>query len=249
MTEGSSVTEPITGARTLAELVIEVPSRAAVFEDRGLDYCCAGTRTLASACAEASLEVEQIAAELGAVEPTHAPPPTGIAPMIEHILERHHRYLHRELPRLGALATRVLGVHGTRHPDLADLHATVFALQADLEPHLMKEELVVFPACRALVAPDGPLAVGTISNPVRALISDHHGTGALLDRLSEHLDRHRLPHDACASYAALYSAIRALITDTHEHVFEENHLLFPAVLERDRRLRGATDGRSHRPSA
>lgn len=243
------MTKPITGARTLAELVIEVPSRAAVLEDRGLDYCCAGTRTLESACAEANLEVEQIAAELGAVEPIHAPAPTGIASLIEHILERHHRYLHRELARLGSLATKVLGVHGTRHPDLADLHAAVFALQADLEPHLMKEELVVFPACRALVALDGPSAVGAISNPVRALISDHHGTGALLDRLSEHLDHHPLPTDACASYAALYTAIRALIADTHEHVFEENHLLFPAVLEREQRLRGVTDGRSRRTSA
>lgn len=244
------MSEAITGTRTLADLVIEVPSRAAVLEGHGLDYCCAGDRTLARACDDAGLGLEQVTAELERAEPAHQAVPNDITGLIEHILEQHHGYLNRELGRLAALAAKVVRVHGARHPDLMDLHAAVLELQADLEPHLVKEELVLFPACRALDAPDAPtdFAFGSISNPIRALIAEHHDAGALLDRLAEHLARHPLPDDACESYTALYHAIPALITDTHEHVFEENHILFPAVLEREQQ-RATPSGTARRASA
>lgn len=234
------MTEAITGTRTLADLVIEVPSRASVLERHGLDYCCGGARSLAGACAEAHVDLDQVAADLeGAdlegAESTHAPAPAGITALVDHILECHHRFLHEELPRLSELAAKVLRVHGERHPDLAELHTRVLELQADLEPHLLKEELVLFPACRALDASTAPLTFGfgSISNPIRNMMREHDGAGALLNGLGQHLDDHPLPQDACGSYTALHAGVRAAITDTHKHVFEENHLLFPAVLERE----------------
>ena len=110
--------QAITGRRTLADLVIEMPGRASVLERHGLDYCCGGQRTLAGACAEAQLDVDHVVADLEGADPTHEPAPAGVAALVDHVLEHHHRFLHEELPRVGALATKVLQVHGERHPDL-----------------------------------------------------------------------------------------------------------------------------------
>ena len=40
---------PIDPSRTVAELVLERPSRARVFEELGGDYCCGGGRPLTGA--------------------------------------------------------------------------------------------------------------------------------------------------------------------------------------------------------
>jgi len=228
------MTKPVTPTSTLAELVIDAPARAAVFEDAGIDYCCAGGRTLEQACVEADIDLADLLDRIAHVETTVEPPPSGITALVDHLLETHHRYLHESLPRLDELATKVLRVHGERHPDLVVLHAMVLELHAELEPHLMKEELVLFPACREIDEATEPLTFpfGPVSNPVRVLEREHDIAGALLSKLQVHLDEHALPDDACASYTAFYAALRELIDDTHRHVFKENHLLFPAVLQR-----------------
>ncbi len=235
---------PVTPTSTLADLVIEAPARAAVFEQAGIDYCCAGVRTLESACSDADVDLADLSAQLECIDREVEPPPTGITALVDHLLGTHHRYLHDALPRTSALAAKVLDVHGERHPDLAALHAAVLDLQADLAPHLMKEELVLFPACREVDLATGPIRLpfGPMSNPVSQLMHEHDTTGTLLGRLQAHLEEHPLPDDASASYTSLYRTLSELIDDTHRHVFKENHLLFPAVVEREQVLSVADQG-------
>ena len=72
--------------------------------------------------------------------------------LVDHLEATHHAYLHAELPRLSALADKVAGVHGARHPGARRVQRTYEAIRADLEPHLAKEEQVLFPMIRELVA-------------------------------------------------------------------------------------------------
>lgn len=46
--------------------------------------------------------------------------------------------------------TKVLAVHGERHPELDEVRLLVAAVRADLEPHPLKEERVQFPAIHTL---------------------------------------------------------------------------------------------------
>ena len=43
---------------TVGHLVVERPSRARVFEQLGLDYCCGGNKSLSQACREKGLDYE-----------------------------------------------------------------------------------------------------------------------------------------------------------------------------------------------
>jgi regulator of cell morphogenesis and NO signaling len=142
-------------ARTLGDLVVESPAAVLVLDRYGLDYCCQGHRTLAEACATAGLDAARISAELDSLggEADNADAWASLAPSarIEHIVATHYRYQRDWLPLLEALATKVLGAHGERHPELADVERLVRALRDDIEPHLDKEERVLFPAIRALV--------------------------------------------------------------------------------------------------
>ncbi len=224
----------ITTDTTLADLVSADPSAAPVLEGHGLDYCCGGKQTLRDACASAGIDPERVLVDLAAVPPQPTAAWATMAPdeLVDHLEATHHAYLHAALPRLDALAAKVAGVHGGNHPELAEVAATVIELRADLQPHLAKEEQILFPMIRELVSATAPpqFHCGSLRNPIVVMLREHDNVGELLADLRRVTDGYRAPADACGSYTALYDGLAELEADTHLHVHIENNLLFPAVL-------------------
>lgn len=215
----------------LGDLVVANPAAARVFERFGIDYCCRGDRTLDEACERASVDPGAVADALASASAPPADWSTLDAPALaDHIVATHHRYLHEELPLLDALAEKVLGVHGGRHPELAEVRALVTAVRADLEPHLMKEERILFPAIHAVADGRREFPFGSVENPIRMMEHEHDRAGELLARLRAATRDYAVPDDACASYRSLYTRLRDLEHDTHVHIHKENHVLFPAVV-------------------
>ena len=223
----------LTGTETLADLVTANQSRARVLEGFHLDYCCNGARRLVDACVPLGLDLQVVVAELLAVGPTLADW-TLLAPaqLADHIEQTHHAFLHSELPRLSSLLAKVNGVHGARHPELADITSTYEDLRADLEPHLLKEERVLFPMIRELASSTEmpQFHCGALRNPISVMLAEHDGAGELLANLRAQTGNYRAPLDGCASYLALFSGFADLEADTHLHIHKENNVLFPAVL-------------------
>jgi regulator of cell morphogenesis and NO signaling len=224
---------------TLAALIDADPAAARILERHQLDYCCGGQRTLDQACAERNLDPEAVRAELdGAPRAPATWASMGPAELADHIEATHHRYLHDELPRLAALAATVVGVHGDRHLELHEVAATYAALRDDLDPHLLKEERVLFPMIRELAASTAApsFGCGSLTNPIRMMLIEHDRAGDLLADLRRITGGYTPPADACASYQALYRGLDELESDTHLHVHKENNVLFPAVLALEARL-------------
>ncbi len=220
-------------AVTLAEIVAANPAAARTFDRLGLDYCCHGDRTIGDACTGAGLDPVAVTAEVETLPADDDRGWTSLdAPALaDHIVATHHEYLHAELPLLDALADRVLTVHGDRHPELAEVCRLVAAVRADLEPHLMKEERVLFPALHALAAGQREFGFGSVANPIRMMILEHDRAGELLAQLRDATDGYAVPADGCASYRSLYERLDALEADTHVHIHKENHVLFPRALQ------------------
>src|SRR3546814_17531463 len=124
-------------SRTLGELVTERPGRARVFEAAGIDYCCHGSRPLSEAADEAGIDVSDIAAQLAAVAPPAQARDEDLAPaeLAANLEEKHHGYLHAQLPLLFALANKVASVHGHPPPTLATVARPVPPLPPHPQPH------------------------------------------------------------------------------------------------------------------
>ncbi len=224
---------------TLADLVVTNASRARILDRLGLDYCCGGAETLEHACTRLALDATDVVAELDTAatgDENHDCDHMRPAALIQHLIAVHHAYLHAELPDLERLAKKVLDEHGGRHPELHEVHTHIGELRDDLEPHMLKEERVLFPAILQLL--DGPaqFPFGSIANPIKMMGIEHDRVGQILARLRETANGYAVPDDACASYRSLYERLIELEHDTHLHVLEENHLLFPeaVVLETER---------------
>jgi regulator of cell morphogenesis and NO signaling len=217
----------ITPSQTLGSLIDAHPDLARELERRGFDYCCGGARTLVDACADLGLDAEVVAGELAAATggaPAGEWTAMSAAELTQHLEATHHRYLWDELPRLSALVDKIAAVHGERHPELHQVAAVYGALRSDLEPHLMKEERVLFPGIRS--------AVAGLDAPVAVMMEDHDVAGELLAQLRRLTHDYEVPADGCASYQAAYAGLEQLEADTHLHVHKENNVLFPMVLGR-----------------
>lgn len=231
----------ITPATTLGDVITNHPSLARELERRGLDYCCGGDKTIGEVCAAQGLDASTVAAELAASATDEAVAPwatMGMVELIDHLETVHHRYLWDELPRLSALTEKVATVHGANHPELAQTRACYATIRADLEPHLIKEEQVLFPMIRELAAATSAPSFhcGSLRNPITAMHHDHEALGELLEQLRDLTNDFTPPPDGCASYMALFAGYQELVTDTHLHIHKENHLLFPAVERAEAKL-------------
>ena len=213
-------------SRTVAELVLEQPSRSRVFEKLGLDYCCGGKRSLEEACERADVDVVAAvrALDSATVEPSPEPDWThvSIARLCDHIVSVHHASLRAELPRLDTLLEKVVRAHGAEDPSLGEVRETFGAMRSELEAHMEDEEHRLFPLCRV----GGPYDPGELGR----LEDDHAATGAALENLRSLTHGYDLDHARCNTHRAMLDGLRELELDLHEHIHEENNVLFPRVL-------------------
>lgn len=226
-------------ATTVRELAVTMPGATRVFERLGIDYCCGGNRTLADACVKAKVPVEKVTDFLAQAEQTSLSPDdlhdwqaASMTGLIHHIVEKHHTFTKEELPRIEKLMHKVCAVHGNQRPELLQLKTAFLNLKEELEPHLMKEEQVLFPYIAKLEAAltnqsSLPLSCfGTVQNPVRMMNIEHDTAGDLLREMREITSDYTVPPEACMSYQALYQALTELEADLHQHIHLENNILF-----------------------
>lgn len=233
--------------RKVADLVTERPRRAEVFDSLGIDYCCGGGIPLADACAQRGVAPERAVSLLEASDAedlkTEETPDfggMGLVELVDHILDTHHVYMHKELPRLTDAMRKVLEVHGEKNPSLYELSRVFTELRDELEMHLMKEEQILFPGIKELAASDGPIEFhcGSHANPISVMEMEHDSAGRALEKMRQLTGNYMPPEWACNTYRALLDGLQRLEKDLHRHIHKENFVLFPRVLEREKALAG-----------
>ncbi len=209
------------------------PRCAEIFEELNIDFCCGGGIPLLSACEAKNLEPDRVYQRLMELTPKVSNSEEDIsdltpAQLTDHIESTHHVYLKKELPRLSALVEKVQQAHSSRHPELIRLQAVFEALRGDLEPHLMKEERVLFPMIRTLELDSQGLEQNTVQGPIRVMRHEHDQAGDLLKEMRTLANDYMPPADGCQSFELLYKELRQLEKDTHLHIHKENNILFAA---------------------
>jgi regulator of cell morphogenesis and NO signaling len=228
---------------TVGQLVTARPARARIFESFGIDYCCGGKKPLAQAIAEKGLDPKTV---LGILDTFDEQAPAAerdwstatLTELADHIEQTHHAYLKSELPRLEFLVNKVANRHGAHTPQLVELAQVFNAFKAELDAHMQKEEVVLFPICRQLDSASGPqqFHCGSVENPIAVMIREHDDAGAALARMRELTNDYTPPIDACNTYRALFDSLHHLEQDMHRHVHKENSILFPKAAEVEAKL-------------
>lgn len=227
------------GQTTVGTLVRENPNRARVFESMNIDYCCGGKVSLEQACAKKGVDTAVVLQRIKACDADNQPQELidadtmTLTQLASHIEATHHAYLKEELPRLDVMTEKVSRVHGNKEPRLLKVREAFVALKAELEPHMMKEERILFPIVRQIEQSETPVEFhcGSVANPVRQMEHEHEQAGELLKTLRDATDNFTPPQWACNTYRAMLDSLKRLEADMHQHVHKENNVLFPKAME------------------
>jgi regulator of cell morphogenesis and NO signaling len=224
----------------IRDIVAENFRAAAVFQKHGLDFCCRGNRPIDDACREKGIETQAVLADLAMIGTGHDDMPkfSNWEPdvLIDFILNNHHQYVSRMIPVLSVHTGKIAAVHGGRHPELIEVARHFAAIAAELEIHMRKEELVLFPYIRSLViarragmSPATP-PFGSVSNPIAMMEQEHQTAGDEMAVIRELTGGYAIPDDACTTYRVTLQELADFERDLHQHVHLENNILFPKAI-------------------
>lgn len=207
--------------RPIGDIATSLPGATGIFRKFRLDFCCGGDMILKEAAATRGADLGAVERELAMLNAdAESEVPTETAALIDYIIYRYHETHRRQLPELHKLALKVEAVHKD-HPKaphgLADL---LHRLIGELEVHMKKEELILFPLMksRASCGAGGPIAQMRL---------DHDDHGEMLRKLEAMTDGFVPAEGACRSWQALYSGAAKFTDDIMEHISLENNVLFP----------------------
>lgn len=159
--------------------------------------------------------------------------------LIQHILDTHHAYLREALPKLTQLA-QVPGAAGGEE-EAAGIRRVLDGLRAEIESHMWKEEMVLFPLIRSLEEaeaagkPAPPSHCGSVRNPIRVMEQEHAEATTALNELRKRTADYT---DAAAAgvSSSLVQELSRLDEDLRRHIRLEDDILFPRAIELEARL-------------
>lgn len=236
---------------TVGEVVAKDIRKAEVFKKFGIDFCCGGKKTLKQACEEAKVDLATVETALEKADSnTNAAPAFDYSRwnadfLADYIYNQHHVYYYEEGPVILELAEKVAARHGDRFQQLYLILALFKKLQEELGEHFLKEENVLFPFIKDLVAAKKAQKEGllyeylSIKEPVEMMESEHEAAGELLTQIRKATENFTPPAGSCNSFRLLYSKLEALEADLHQHIHLENNVLFPKALALEKELNKA----------
>ncbi len=206
--------------RTVGEIAAALPGATAVFRRFGLDFCCKGDVALEESARLRGVDVAEVEQALSALDGATAPAePVETAELIEHILARYHEVHRRELAELVELARKVEKVHAGHQRAPRGLAELLERTVVELQQHMRKEELILFPAMA--------VAAAGLEAPIAMMRHEHDEHGETLRKLEALAGDFVVPADACRSWQALYAGLSKFSDDLMQHIHLENNVLFP----------------------
>ncbi len=233
--------------RTVSDIVAEDYRTAAVFESKGIDFCCGGNITIEEVTSNNGIDAasliksleEAVRNEDAEASDFNAMPLNDLA---NYIVEKHHSYVEEKIPVLRIYLGTVCSAHGENHPELHEIAELFEVAAGNLTTHLKKEELILFPYISKMVAarkinvrPETP-RFGSVKQPIAAMVNDHENEGERFKVIATLSNNYTIPDDACNTYKVTFAYLKEFEANLHKHIHLENNILFPKAIEMEQEL-------------
>lgn len=221
--------------QTIGDIVAEFPKAGEIFKEYKIDFCCGGNRPLIEAIEKQNLNETEVIEKLNKLYGAFANSmdknwkDANYDELVDHIVNKHHGYLWKELPEIGRLTTLILKVHGLHHPELSKVHKLFHTIKMDLEGHLTKEETLQYPAIRKFLETKSTEDLDVAVKVIKELEEEHEEAGNILKELRAITNDYEIPDDVCETFELTYQKLQELESDMFEHIHLENNILFPRL--------------------
>ncbi|WP_136669249.1 iron-sulfur cluster repair di-iron protein [Flavobacterium sp. H122] len=233
--------------KTIGEYVADDFRSAAIFSKYGIDFCCKGHKSIDEVCQAKGLDKEALIDEIGTVTNSNKGEiidfkswPLDL--LIDYIEKKHHRYVEEKILVIAQFLNKLCKVHGERHPELFEIQKMFFESADELTQHMKKEELILFPFIKKMVASQNNESslnhppFGTVLNPIQMMKHEHNNEGERFRKIKELSNDYTPPQDACNTYIVTFAMIDEFEQDLHKHIHLENNILFPTAENLENKL-------------
>ena len=236
----------ITEKGIIGEIVAQDYRAAEVFKNHSIDFCCQGNRTIEDACVKHNIEPailvnelnEKLTAQAATGEPDYKSWPADL--LADYVEKKHHRYVEEKTPVIKQYLEKIASVHGGRHPELHEIRDHFNASAGELAKHMKKEELILFPFVRKMVAARGREIeephFGSVQNPIQAMMAEHETEGDRFREIVRLSNNYTPPADGCNTYKVAFAMLKEFEEDLHLHIHLENNILFPQAIAMEEKL-------------
>lgn len=222
----------ITKEDIVADVVTDYPKSADIFRNAGIDFCCGGQESIASAVNhKPNIDLNSLLNKLNHIDNTEGnstinPKFLNVESLIQYIQSAYHETLKEEFKNLTPYMTKLSKVHGPSHPYLLKLQDLYREFRDSMLDHIRKEDEEDFPK---LIQYSQGQDVQNIKIILEDLINDHEDTGQLLNVMNQLTSYYQTPEEACGTWKLVYQRLQNIERQTHQHVHLENHVLFKKV--------------------
>lgn len=213
---------------------------ASIFDKYGIDYCCKGNRKLEDVCRLHGLDPDKLEQEI-----TNLTETTGKAGLdfnnwpidllADYIEKTHHRYVQKAIPDIVKKLEKINDVHGDKHQELKKVLDLFKASAIALTNHMRKEEMILFPFIRKMVAEgissSDEISMNSVSNPIKQMMIEHENEGERYTTIAGLTKKYSVPDDGCNTYRITMDLLHEFDSDLHQHIHLENNILFPKALK------------------
>ena len=216
----------------VADVVTDFPKSADIFRNAGIDFCCGGQESIASAVNhKPNIDLNSLLNKLNHIDNTEGnstinPKFLNVESLIQYIQSAYHETLKEEFKNLTPYVTKLAKVHGPSHPYLLKLQDLYREFRDSMLDHIRKEDEEDFPK---LIQYSQGQDVQNIKVILEDLINDHEDTGQLLKVMNQLTSDYQAPEEACETWKLVYQRLQNIERQTHQHVHLENHVLFKKV--------------------
>lgn len=216
----------------VADVVTDFPKSADIFRNAGIDFCCGGQESIASAVNhKPNIDLNCLLNKLNHIDNTEGnstinPKFLNVESLIQYIQSAYHETLKEEFKNLTPYVTKLAKVHGPSHPYLLKLQDLYREFRDSMLDHIRKEDEEDFPK---LIQYSQGQDVQNIKIILEDLINDHEDTGQLLNVMNQLTSDYQAPEEACGTWKLVYQRLQNIEHQTHQHVHLENHVLFKKV--------------------
>lgn len=209
---------------------------AQIFDKNNIDFCCGGGISLEEACKKSNTNINELIPELEALVTLNDPDSKyfnslELDELSDYIVKRHHSYVRENITFLLQKLQKLCDVHGQNHPELFEIKDLFEGAAENLSNHMVKEETILFPLIKVLVANKNNSAnienqAGKLNETINSLDEEHQTEGVRFEKISTLTNNYTCPPDGCTTYQITFQTLKDFEQDLHRHIHLENNILF-----------------------
>jgi regulator of cell morphogenesis and NO signaling len=229
-------------SKTIGEIVSDDFRTAAIFSAMGIAYSWRGQDTLIQACQRNQLNLMEVLDKLETVlqSPMERDFDFASWPMdllADYIVRKYHQYIRSRVPVIKQVLQGLVFSSGKDQPLLNQVLGLFEKASQDLERHMRREELILFPYIRKMIPDpkgmrkfDGPQFDG-VRDSILNLMKDHEAEGERIEQIKAITRNFHSPKDADDAYKVAMGLLRDFDYNLRKHLHLENNILFPKALQ------------------